>query len=328
MDERGMSTPWVVQQLWEREVMPWVRIDDHMTEHPKLLSAGPLALAMQVAGLCYCNRELTDGFIPRAKARSLLDWSFVRADAKVYQVAVTCGMTGDDVDCQFVIDVLVECGMWDVAEGGYRIHDYHDYQPSREQVEEFRQASARRQMEWRTRNAVTNTARNAVTNTPSNSVTNDVSHSVINTPVTHAPVPVIETTTLSTPNVVDNFVAKKSKPTKAVKSAIPDNLLELIPQATWVNMRDEQHMSSDELRLETAKMIDHFRSKGEWRVDWVAAWRNWMRSNYRLPRGAPTNGRAPRGMTNDEIAAYVTGGSHDQDRDGENTYDAQSRVVE
>ena len=31
--------------------MPWVRLDDHFDEHPKLAEAGPLGLALWVAGM-------------------------------------------------------------------------------------------------------------------------------------------------------------------------------------------------------------------------------------------------------------------------------------
>jgi hypothetical protein len=114
--------------------MAWVRIDDRMPEHPKVAAAGPLALAMQIAGLCYCNRELTDGFIPRAKARTLLDWEIVRADGTCYSIGIAQGMAGDDVSSDWVIDLLVETGMWEEVPGGYLIHDYSDYQPTRAQV--------------------------------------------------------------------------------------------------------------------------------------------------------------------------------------------------
>jgi hypothetical protein len=49
--------------------MPWVRLDEHFGEHPKVLAAGPLAGWLYVMGLGYCNRNLTDGLIPRAMVR-------------------------------------------------------------------------------------------------------------------------------------------------------------------------------------------------------------------------------------------------------------------
>lgn len=109
--------------------MPWVRVDDGFAQHPKVVAAGPLAMAMQIAALCYCNRALTDGYVPRAVARTLLDWEPV-------------GVTADSV-----IDVLVEHGMWEPMNGGYHIHDFTEYQPTKEQVialQEARSEAGRR----------------------------------------------------------------------------------------------------------------------------------------------------------------------------------------
>jgi hypothetical protein len=120
--------------------MAWVKIDDQFPEHPKVAAAGPLAMAMQVAGLCYCNRKLTDGFIPRSIARTLLDWQVDHPDGRVFTVSVTSGFHGEDVDADWVIELLVSAGMWEQVAGGYRIHDYHDYQPSKDQLEAGREA--------------------------------------------------------------------------------------------------------------------------------------------------------------------------------------------
>lgn len=95
--------------------MPWVRIDDRWDEHDKTLAVGPLGMALQITALCFANRKLSDGFIPRSKARTLVDVS-------------------DFGNVQDVIDSLVEHGVWDVVKGGYQIHDYLEFQPSKEQV--------------------------------------------------------------------------------------------------------------------------------------------------------------------------------------------------
>ena len=129
--------------------MTWVRIDEEFYQHPKVAAAGPLALALQVAALCYCNRNLTDGFIPWGVARSLLSWEFLRpAEAddargpKVYKVSVCCGMSGDDVTSDFVTDLMCESGLWEQVDGGFRVHDYLDYQPSKAEVLQMREQRA------------------------------------------------------------------------------------------------------------------------------------------------------------------------------------------
>src|SRR3972149_6647508 len=100
---------------------------------------------MQVAGLCYCNRNLTNGFVPWAVARTLVTWEFLEppdddGERRICEVGVTSGMAGDTVDAEYVIRLMLQTGMWVEVPGGYTIHDYTDYQPSREQVEAERNA--------------------------------------------------------------------------------------------------------------------------------------------------------------------------------------------
>lgn len=128
--------------------MTWVRIDDGFYQHPKVVAAGPLAMAMQVAALCYCNRNLTDGFVPWAVAQNLLSWEFMGATESergrpVFKIGLTCGMAGDDVTCQSVIQVLVGYGLWDEADGGFVVHDYLDYQPSKAEILALRETKSR-----------------------------------------------------------------------------------------------------------------------------------------------------------------------------------------
>lgn len=137
--------------------MAWVRIDDHIDEHPKIQAAGPLGLALFVSGLAYCNRNRTDGFIPASKA------------------AVLLGPSGAGQ----VIAALVAAGLWRRVDGGFWVHDYLDYQLSREQIEKERSRTAQRQAAFRLSHS----------NAHSNAVTNGVSNAQSNGLVTLAPIP-------------------------------------------------------------------------------------------------------------------------------------------
>lgn len=98
--------------------MGWVKIDDGAPEHRKLLEAGAVAAWLWVCGLAYCNRQKArDGFIPAAKVAALYPVCNAKREA----------------------DRLVAVGLWDVVEGGYVVHDYHEFQPSAEAAEERRQ---------------------------------------------------------------------------------------------------------------------------------------------------------------------------------------------
>lgn len=98
--------------------MPWVRLDENFPEHPKVVAAGPLAGWLHVCALAYCNRHLTDGFIPEAVVRRLT------------------GLT--DRQVREAIGALEVQSMWQPAAGGYSIHDYLDYQLSSEDVKALR----------------------------------------------------------------------------------------------------------------------------------------------------------------------------------------------
>lgn len=97
--------------------MSWVKLDDRFPDHPKAAGLSDAAFRAYITSLCYAARFLTDGFIPLAIARKL-------ALPKVL--------------------IQLTVGLWDEAEDGYQIHDYLDYNPSRNSVlnkkEEIRQA--------------------------------------------------------------------------------------------------------------------------------------------------------------------------------------------
>ena len=100
--------------------MGWAKFDDRWPTHPKLLAAGLEAKGLDACGICYAAGQETDGFIPDS-ALSILAAGH-RSPHKVAKV-------------------LVDVGRWDRDEErkGYVIHDYLDYNPSRETREAERQ---------------------------------------------------------------------------------------------------------------------------------------------------------------------------------------------
>lgn len=102
--------------------MSWVAIDDNAPEHRKQLAAGPAACWLWVCGIAYCNRQKArDGFIPEAKVAVLYPIPNAKREA----------------------ERLVSAGLWKRVEGGYLVHDYHEYQPTAEQIEAMREAKRR-----------------------------------------------------------------------------------------------------------------------------------------------------------------------------------------
>jgi hypothetical protein len=116
----------------------WVKLDDHFPDHPKVIAAGPLAAWLYVAGLCYANRLLTDGFVPAAMVPRLVLSAGTKHDARPEELAAR----------------LCEVGLWTAehpagGSWGYRIHDYTVYQRSKQRVITDRQQNAQRVTDWR-----------------------------------------------------------------------------------------------------------------------------------------------------------------------------------
>lgn len=92
----------------------WVRIEVSYFSHPRTLAAGPSGRAAHLASICWVGEHLTDGRIPAAAVRSILN----AAEAP-----------------RHTPELLVACGLWLPAEGGYELSGYLDRNPSRAQIE-------------------------------------------------------------------------------------------------------------------------------------------------------------------------------------------------
>lgn len=115
--------------------MTWVKLDENFSNHPKILAAGPLAGWLHVCGLCYCNKYLTDGFLPYAVIPTLANFRGLSIETGGIKNMATFH---DDADAEALADTLVRTGVWDEVDGGYNVHDYLEYNPSKAQVEEER----------------------------------------------------------------------------------------------------------------------------------------------------------------------------------------------
>jgi hypothetical protein len=101
----------------------WIKVSNSLPAHPKILIAGDRAAWLFVCGLCYCNEHLTDGYI-----------------AKATLPVAAPGIKGPER----LAKVLVEVGLWELAEGGWQIHDYTEFQRSARQVKDVRRKDRER----------------------------------------------------------------------------------------------------------------------------------------------------------------------------------------
>jgi hypothetical protein len=129
--------------------MTWVRLDDAILDNPKIVRAGPIGFAVHVAAITWCARNLTDGFVPEAKAKHLLGHTWIEDQddgrSKIWELNASCGMCGIDGPSvtEKVIEHLIECGLWvedrdDRGNFGYLVHDYLEYNPSKAEVIELK----------------------------------------------------------------------------------------------------------------------------------------------------------------------------------------------
>jgi len=110
--------------------VPWCRIDCNIARHPKLLRAGPLARLLYEDAIKHCSEHLTDG---RLEPSALYALPSFDADAADFA-------DGTPPTRAVLAQRLVAAGLWEAhPDGGWVIHDYLEYQQSRDKVEETRQ---------------------------------------------------------------------------------------------------------------------------------------------------------------------------------------------
>lgn len=103
----------------------WTRLDDALIDHRKVFKAGDvigrngaaIAIGLYAIGLMWANKHLTDGFLPEAVVKRF------RHVERPLAVA----------------NALVDSGLWDRQDGGFRVHDFHDFNPRAAEVKKGRE---------------------------------------------------------------------------------------------------------------------------------------------------------------------------------------------
>jgi hypothetical protein len=117
-----------------------MRLADTVATHPKFLKAGQLigtpsgraeALALYVAAVGYARHFMTDGRVPS---------DFISG----------CGL-GADPERTAKVLASKAVRLWHPVPGGYRIHDFHDWNDNAREIKQKRQAEAARVRDYRKR---------------------------------------------------------------------------------------------------------------------------------------------------------------------------------
>lgn len=138
--------------------MPWVRLDDQLPIHRKVAGLSDAAFRLHVSAICWSARNLTDGYVSdaelgdvTARVRTPARFAYECVGQEIWHFS---GEKCESEKCPASVEKRT---------GGFVIHDYWQYQPTREQVLRDRKAAAQRQERWREkRNGGTNAVTNAV----------------------------------------------------------------------------------------------------------------------------------------------------------------------
>ncbi len=122
--------------------MAWVRIHDGAMTHPKIVELTDKAFRLWVWGLAYSQQHLTDGRIPQAAVPARL---------------------------KRACDDLVQWRLWDASDrdgtalvGSWQVHDYLEWNDSRDRVREKQTYAKRRLEDWRDKQAEARAGRGSV----------------------------------------------------------------------------------------------------------------------------------------------------------------------
>jgi hypothetical protein len=219
--------------------MVWAKLDDDILDNPKIAEAGVLGFALFVAGITWCCRNLTDGFIPRGRVSCLLEMP----------------------DAKGVAQKLIELGLWDEAEGGYQVHDFLVYNPSREKVLAERFLAAERKAKSR-----------LVGHRRSHAVTPTV------TPVLVTPAPVPVPVPLN---------QERERARDVGKTTIPESFTLTAERKAYAQM-----VPLTDIEAVFRTFVAHWQSEAKLSADWDAEWRKW--AEREKPKQATARGQAHR----------------------------------
>lgn len=246
--------------------MSFALLDDRLTEHPKWLITSSAAHDMFIAAICYCARLLTDGFVPMAQIRKLIEHDAPLQVAEELAEAHPPGYTS---------------GLFDRHPNGYLVHDYLDWNPSRDVVLAKRERRADAGRQGGKNSVATRRERYGTAQPEGRSEANpeaNASTYASNTPPKQTPNPTPTPIPTTTPNGVVG----------ARGTRLPNNWE--LPDG-WRESAKSERPTLD-IDLEARKFRDYWTAKPgreALKLDWERTWMNWIR-NARSTSGTASAG--------------------------------------
>lgn len=238
--------------------MPWARFDDRFPSNRKVRLLSDGAFRLYVSAICWSAENLTDGVIKTAELRLVADVRATRTRAKE----------------------LVEAELFEELKGvGWKIHDYHEYNPTAEQVRADRAQRTARQQRWRAKKQgdapEPDPPGSEAAVDASTDASRDASRNGVRDATPSRPVPT------RTPSMADAGG-------EGAGSEAP-NLDHLTPSPIEIDgfqltdsMRRwalQTYGPAIDIDHSTAQFVSHYRSTGTRRKSWPDAWQKWIRDD-------------------------------------------------
>lgn len=254
--------------------MTWFKVDDSFHSHPKTMATELAALGLWVVAGSWSGANLTDGFVPEHVVQRL-----------------SAGQSS-------LAETLVDAGLWRRTKGGYRFHDWSQYQPTKDAVLEQRKA-------WREKKSGQRKARkpSTATNLSPGDTPADSTMDSRGTPEGVPP-------SRSRPDPVSSNEDTSSARTRSGRgSRIPDDFTVTADMAAWARAE----CPDVDGRFETAQFVDYWRSRADpaaAKADWPSAWRTWMRRAQKDARPRRDRSDGYRSQTDANIDAFLREGTN------------------
>jgi hypothetical protein len=212
--------------------MPWARFDERYPGNRKIRRLSDAAFRLDVSAICWSNEHLTNGKIPDDDLDAI----------------------GDVKRAKSAANELVRKGRWEQLDDGYQIHDFLEYNPSREKVLAQREAKRKAGQKGGVASGAARAGNKQDASSDEAECFDSGSEGTNTRPV---------------PSGSKEPVGSRKKRATPPPDIYPIN----DEMRAWA----EEHAPSVMLVVETAKMLDWARGGDHKKVDWLAAWRNWMR---------------------------------------------------
>jgi hypothetical protein len=227
----------------------WGKVDDTLHGHPKAIDAGHEAMGLWVEGLSYASAYLTDGHVQRTAGARL---------------------AGDEATLERLAARLVRARLWEShpTGDGWQIHDFLQYNPSREQVLAERAAKRAGGRAGAARRWTKGADGSTHGMTQGGSHASAIGIGDAPDPVPSRPVPTQERPLVSLPLTLASEKPSRRERRKPESSAPASDATTAEVEA-WLATWSIPHTD------EAMRFVNHARSVDRRCRDWTAGWRNW-----------------------------------------------------